>query len=110
MIVRILQEIEYEPTADDDPRCWGQLRVKPSRIPVEVEARRFGEDGRTVEAFATKIFRDGPMVRYFRRGATPNLKPEIAERFVADGIAEPLDLDVVWITKEAALADVARVN
>lgn len=86
MRVRILEEVEYEPSSDDARSCFGQLRKRPARIKGTVTF----EDGST--ATVTKT---GPMVHYFPKGRTPELKEAVAQDFIARGIAEPFDGETV---------------
>lgn len=70
MRVKILNEVDYTPTASDARSCWGSLQKRPSK----------GEGGKC-----------GPMVFYFPKGRTPDLRDEAASDFIARGVAEPFD-------------------
>lgn len=94
MLIRILAETDYTPTAADSPRCYGQLRQRASVIETEIE----NADG------TKSVQKDcGPMLHYFRVGATPDLPEETARKFIISGVAEPFDLDVKLVSKERIL-------
>jgi hypothetical protein len=67
MRVTITKEVEYTPTTSDHRSCWGSLHRKPGA----------DLDGKC-----------GPMIYYFPKGRTPELRDEIAEEFIACGVAE----------------------
>lgn len=108
MQVRMLQEVEYKPTPEDNFRCVGQLQLKASRIVKEIDVDRLDEAGKVIETIHTAKTICGPMVTYFPVGATPDLAPDIAMGFVAAGIAERIDLDVQLVSTAEILKDVAK--
>ncbi len=75
MLVRILKTTDYTPTADDSPRCWGQLRHRADETL-------------------------GKMVTCFHKGATPELKDEVAQRLIDEGVAESAGESPVFVTRE----------
>ena len=80
MRVTITKEVEYTPTASDHRSCWGSLHKRPS----------VGEKTTTNDAGTeTKVSCVGPMVFYFPKGRTPELRDEIAVDFIARGVAVP---------------------
>lgn len=82
MRVRILVETEYEPLASDARSCFGQLSTRASVV-----------DGKV-----------GPMVCYFRKGRTPELRDDVAADFIARGVAEPFDGEpVVEVSRDEIL-------
>lgn len=82
MRVRILVETEYAPLAGDARSCFGQLATRASIV-----------DGKV-----------GPMVCYFRKGRTPELRDEVAADFIARGMAVPFDGDpVVEVSRDEIL-------
>src|SRR5438046_2012447 len=91
MLVRILQPQNYSPTANDSMRCYGQLRMRSTDIAIEETA-----------ADGTKSIRKkcGPMVLYFPKGATPELPEDVAQQFIAAGIAEQCDLAVQYVARD----------
>lgn len=70
MRVTIIDEVEYTPIASDHRSCWGSLHRRPGSA----------VDGKC-----------GPMVYYFPKGRTPELRDEIAAKFIADKVAVPFD-------------------
>ena len=98
MIVRILKEIEYAPTPEDSRRCWGQLRLRPSEMQIEVP----GAEG---EPPTTKTVH-GPMVRFFKVGATPELSDQVALQMIADGVAEVYADDIRYVSQEEIARDI----
>lgn len=81
MQVRILEDTGYTPRANDSPKCVGQLRRRPGCKLVEF-----------VAADGSKIIREevAPMEWCFRKGATPDLADDVAQDFIARGIADPM--------------------
>lgn len=73
-VVRILKPTDYTPAADDSPRCYGQLRYRLKE---------------TVDAEGVKRF--GKMGLHFPAGARPDLKADVAQRFIDEGLAEMTD-------------------
>lgn len=92
MIVRILKDTDYEPQPGDSLRCYGQLRMRKSTMQTEVDGKT-----RTV---------CGPMVRYFAKGATPELSEEAADQLIASGAAEEFALDVKYVTMAQIIEDI----
>lgn len=90
MHVRILQDTDYTPRPGDSARCFGQLRSRASRRRVEFVA---ADGGRMVREEV------GPMVFYFRAGATPELADDVAQEWISAGIAEPYtDMQVTVVS------------
>lgn len=109
MQVRILQEIEYQPTAADNCRCIGQLQLRPSKIKRECDIDRLDKDGKVIETIRSHRTICGPMVTYFPVGATPDLPTEIAMGMISAGIAARFDeLDVRLVSTEEILKDVSK--
>ena len=90
MIIRFLKPTPYTPKPDDSPRCWGQLRIRPTTISEAVAVEVTRPDG-TTETVNTTLTKTGPMERYFPAGATPDLTDDVAAGFVAAGLAELVD-------------------
>jgi hypothetical protein len=87
MRVTIISEVEYEPTASDHRSCWGSLHKRPRVMP----------DGIC-----------GPMVYYFPKGRTPDLRDEAAADFITRGVAVAYDNEqVVEQTTTEILAGMA---
>lgn len=70
-VVRILKPTEYTPSADDSPRCYGQLRYRREETTDAEGVKRFGK-----------------MVMHFPTGATPVLTDDVAQRLIEAGSAE----------------------
>lgn len=100
MIVKFLQDTDYEPASDDPRRCFGQLRKRATTIEKEVEVEKDGEKVKTIRKVG------GPMVHFFKAGATPELKDDVAQAFIEAGAAEPFELIVNTVSKEEILKDV----
>lgn len=77
MIVRIKEPLDYKPTAEDSPRCWGQLQYRPTNKQVPQVAG---------DSFAMPD--PGPMLTYFPKGATPDLPDQLARGLIDAGVAE----------------------
>lgn len=73
-VVKILKPTDYTPSADDSPRCYGQLRYRLAE---------------TVDAEGVKRF--GKMGLHFPAGARPDLKDDVAQRLIDAGFAEMTD-------------------
>jgi hypothetical protein len=73
-VVRILKPTAYTPSADDSPRCYGQLRYRRTAT--------VGTDG--VKSF-------GKMTLHFPTGARPDLTNDVAQRLIDEGFAELTD-------------------
>lgn len=97
MIVRILKPTDYTPTANDSPRCYGQLRYRRNETVVETVQ----EDGtKTTEKHV------GKMVLHFPKGATPDLRDEVATQFIADGAAEATgEAPPVFVSRDEILKE-----
>lgn len=102
MFVRFLESTPYTPARTDSDRCYGQLRLRPSKITeeVDVEVTREQPDGtRATETVRTTRTVCGPMEHYFSKGATPDLSPEVAQKFIAAGVAVPFESDITVVSK-----------
>ena len=94
MLVRILRDIDYTPTATDSPRCYGQLRYR------QAETKLSFENGQPKLA-------SGPAVLGFFAGATPDLADDVAMQLIAAGDAEPVDaMDIRVVSRDEILKDV----
>ena len=89
MRVTITKEVEYTPTASDHRSCWGSLHKWPSKLP----------DGRC-----------GPMVFYFPKGRTPELRDEIAADFITRGVAVAYDQEPSFDKTTAEILDGMAVS
>lgn len=82
-VVKILVATPYQRRPEDTPRCWGQLRMRPTSNP----------DGKC-----------GPMETYFPAKSKPELSDELAAKLIADGAAEPAESEPVkFVTMEEIL-------
>lgn len=97
MRVKILKDVEYEPLRSDARSCWGSLMKKPSRVLYKTIEQ---PDGTQVETFKV-----GPMVFYFPKGRTPELRDEIAAAFIARGVAETFGGDASIEVSMATILD-----
>ena len=86
--VKILEAVNYEPTASDSRACFGQL-AKRARI---------------VNGVA------GPMVHYFPKGRQPELRDDVAADFINRGVAEAITVDsIIDVSREEILKDVVQI-
>lgn len=100
MRVKILVPTEYEPVASDARSCFGQLATKASQVEVVTTADDGTEKRQTVV---------GPMIHYFAKGRTPELRDEVAADFIARGVAEPFDgAPVVELSRDEILKMAGR--
>lgn len=93
MLVQVIRATDYKPAADDSPRCFGQLRLRPTLREVESIAK---------DGSACAKSECGPMVMYFPKGAKPELKPDVAAQFLASGDAIAIDRSpVLFVSRDA---------
>jgi len=85
--VKILESVEYEPVSGDARSCFGSLLKRPSKVPNGTRTVT-ATDGTESEV---PVFAVGPMVHYFPKGRSPELRDEIAAEFIARGVATPFD-------------------